>query len=92
MRDVGDEYSVRLADTLTKLTSTFEGKMVQEGGKIHVMPESERRKWATTMPNIAQDWVQRNESRGLPARAVLKTYTAKLRAAGQTALRDWEKP
>jgi hypothetical protein len=43
------------------------------------------------MPNIAQDWVKRNEERGLPAGAVLKAYTAKLRAAGQTALRDWEK-
>ena len=91
MREVGDEYSARLADTLTKLTATFEGRMVKEGGKIHTLPESERRKWATTMPNIAQDWVQRNEERGLPARAVLKTYTAKLHAAGQTALRDWEK-
>jgi hypothetical protein len=55
------------------------------------MPPAERTKWATTMPNIARDWVRRNEERGLPAGTVLKTYTSKLRAAGQTALRDWEK-
>lgn len=91
LREVGDEYSRRLADTLTKLTSTFEANIAKQGGTIAAMPQSERTKWAGTMPNIAQDWVKRNEERGLPAGAVLKTYTSKLRAAGQTALRDWEK-
>jgi TRAP-type C4-dicarboxylate transport system substrate-binding protein len=91
LREVGDEYSRRLADTLTKLTSTFEANMTKEGGTIAVMPPEERTKWANTMPNIAQDWVKRNEERGLPAGAVLKTYTAKLRAAGERPMRDWEK-
>jgi TRAP-type C4-dicarboxylate transport system substrate-binding protein len=91
LREVGDEYSVRLAGALTKVTSVFEANIVKEGGTVTTMPKEERAKWASTMPNIAQDWVKRNEERGLPAGAVLKTYTAKLRAAGQTGLRDWEK-
>ena len=91
LREVGDEYSRRLADTLTKLTSAFEANWTKEGGSIAPMPAAERAKWASTMPNIAQDWVKRNEERGVPAGTVLKTYTAKLRAAGQTPLRDWEK-
>ena len=91
LREVGDEYSRRLADTLTKLTSTFEANMVKEGATIHPMPPEERTKWANTMPNIAQEWVKRNEDRGLPAGAVLKAYLGKLRAAGQTGMRDWEK-
>jgi TRAP-type C4-dicarboxylate transport system substrate-binding protein len=91
LREVGDEYSRRLADTLTKLTSTFEANMAKEGGTINPIPPGERTKWANTMPNIAQDWVKRNEDRGLPAGTVLKTYVSKLRAAGQTGLRDWEK-
>lgn len=91
MREVGDEYSRRLAETLTKLTSTFEANWTKEGGTIAAMPQAERIKWASTMPNIAQDWVKRNEERGLPAGTVLKTYTAKLRAAGEKGLRDWEK-
>ena len=91
MREVGDEYSRRLADTLTKLTSAFEGNWTKEGGSIAAMPAAERVKWANSMPNIAQDWVKRNEERGLPAGVVLKAYAAKLRAAGQSGLRDWEK-
>jgi TRAP-type C4-dicarboxylate transport system substrate-binding protein len=91
LREVGDEYSQRLAGTLTKVTSVFEANIAKEGGTVTQMPKEERAKWASTMPNIAQDWVKRNEERGLPAGAVLKTYTAKLRAAGQAGLRDWEK-
>jgi TRAP-type C4-dicarboxylate transport system substrate-binding protein len=91
LREVGDEYSVRLAGALTKVSSVFEANIVKEGGTVTAMPKEERARWASTMPNIAQDWVKRNEERGLPAGAVLKAYTAKLRAAGQTALRDWEK-
>lgn len=91
LREVGDEYSVRLAGALTKVSSVFEANIAKEGGTVTEMPKEERARWASTMPNIAQDWVKRNEERGLPAGAVLKAYTAKLRAAGQTALRDWEK-
>lgn len=91
LRDVGDEYSRRVADTLTKLTSTFEANIAREGGTISPLSQQERAKWVNTMPNIAQDWVRRNEERGLPAGLVLKTYLAKLRGAKQTPLRDWEK-
>jgi TRAP-type C4-dicarboxylate transport system substrate-binding protein len=90
--EVGDEYSGRVAATLEKLVSTFEANMVKQGATISELSQAERAKWANTMPNIAQDWVKRNEERGLPAGAVLKTYLAKLRAAGQKPLRDWEKP
>ncbi len=91
LREVGDEYSRRLADTLTKLAVTFEANMAKEGATVTTLPEQERAKWANTMPNIAQDWVKRNEERGLLAGVVLKAYLAKLRSAGQTPLRDWEK-
>lgn len=91
LREVGDEYSERVAATLTKVVATFEANMAKEGATITPLPQSERLKWVNTMPNIAQEWVKRNEERRLPAGAVLKAYLAKLRAAGQTPLRDWEK-
>ena len=91
LRDVGDEYSERVAGTLVKLIATFEANMVKEGATITPLPQAERMKWVSTMPNIAQDWVKRNEERRLPAGAVLKEYLAKLRAAGEKPLRDWDK-
>ena len=91
LREVGVEYSKRVAETLTGLVGSFEQNMAKQGATISTLPAAERLKWAGTMPNIAQDWVKRNEERGLPAGQVLKTYLAKVRAAGQKPLRDWDK-
>lgn len=90
-RDVGVEYSQRVSATMKTLAGVFEKKMAEEGAKISDFPPAERKKWATTMPNIAKDWVKRNEERGVPAKAVLETYMSKLRAAKVELVRDWDK-
>lgn len=90
-RDVGAEYSQRVSATVQKLAAVFQKKMADEGAKISVFPSAERKKWATTMPNIAKDWVKRNEGRGVPAKKVLEAYMAKLRAAHVELVRDWDK-
>ena len=91
LREVGVDYSARVAATLEKAAYIFEENMAKQGATVSTFPEQERAKWANTMPNIAQDWVRRNEERGLPAGEVLKAYLAKLRAAKQEPLRDWTK-
>jgi TRAP-type C4-dicarboxylate transport system substrate-binding protein len=91
MRDVGVEYSQRVSATMKNLAGVFEKKMAAEGAKISVFPPAERKKWATTMPNIAKDWVKRNEARGIPAKKVLEAYMSKLRAAHVELVRDWDK-
>ena len=90
LQEVGAEYTRRVATTLSALAAQFEAKMAAEGAIISEFPKEQRLKWATTMPNIAQDWVKRNEERKLPARLVLKTYLDKLRASGQQPLRNWD--
>lgn len=90
LQEVGTEYTRRVAATLSTLAAQFETKMAAEGAIISEFPKEQRLKWATTMPNIAQDWVKRNEERKLPARLVLKTYLDKLRASGQQPLRNWD--
>ena len=90
-RDVGAEYSQRVSGTMKTLAGVFEKKMGEEGAKISEFPPAERKKWATTMPNIAKDWVKRNEERGEPAKKVLEAYMAKLRTAKVELVRDWDK-
>lgn len=90
-RDVGAEYSQRVSATMKTLAGVFEKKMAEEGAKISDFPAAERKKWATTMPNIAKDWVNRNEERGEPAKKVLEAYMAKLRANKVELVRDWDK-
>jgi TRAP-type C4-dicarboxylate transport system substrate-binding protein len=91
LKDVGAEYGRKVSATVMNLASIFEKKMAEEGAIFSQLPASERKKWAMTMPNIAKDWVERNEARGLPARKVLEIYMNKLRERNVEIARDWDK-
>lgn len=91
LRDVGVEYSKRVSATMKKLAGIFEKKMAAYGTHISVFPQAERKKWAMTMPNIAENWVKFNEKRNIPAKKVLDAYMAKLRANHVVLVRDWDK-
>src|SRR3546814_14512608 len=58
--------------------------------KVAPMAPGEREKWASTMPNLASDWVKANASRG-PAAEIMKTYMEELRKRGAQPVRDWDK-
>lgn len=64
---------------------------VDNGGKIHVMSQAERQKWADSMPNVAKDWVDSLEAKGLPGKVVLKSYMDTMRANDQPILRQWDR-
>jgi TRAP-type transport system periplasmic protein len=91
LQEVGIEYSYKIADTLTGAAKMFEAKMTEEGAKFTRLPPEERKKWATMMPNIAKNWADNNESRGVPARKVLTAYLQKLRDAKVALVREWDK-
>jgi TRAP-type transport system periplasmic protein len=69
----------------------FMGIMTKGGLKIADFPDEERRRWAATMPNIAQQWAERQEKRGLPGREVLSTFMNELRARNIKIAREWDK-
>ena len=64
---------------------------VDNGGKIHNMPQAERQKWADSMPNVAKDWVDSLEKKGLPGKVVLKSYMNTMRENNQPILRQWDR-
>jgi len=59
--------------------------------KFSVLAESERKKWAMAMPNIAKEWAARLEKRGLPGNKLVATYVAEMRAMNVEITRDWDK-
>ncbi len=91
IRDVGKEYTAKVPSLLMNVAKVFEKKMAEEGAKFSTLPAEERKKWATTMPNIAANWVEANEKRNLPAKKVLSAYMQKLRDAKVPLVRDWDK-
>ena len=63
--------------------------MKKQGAIISTLPGSERRKWANGLPNIAKEWVDANEKKGLPAKQVMQTFMNAAKAAGAKPVRDW---
>jgi TRAP-type transport system periplasmic protein len=91
LKDVGREYTTRIAGLVVNLAADFEKRMEQEGAKFSRLPAEERRKWAQTMPNIARNWADSNDKRGLAGSKVLSAYMAKLRANKVPLVREWDK-
>lgn len=96
MKDVGKEYSKALGETLMQRYESALKKMAEDGTKqnppvkIAALPDTERAKWISTMPNLAADWIRSNQSKG-PAKDIVKAYMDGLRKRGVTPARNWDK-
>lgn len=63
----------------------------ESGGTITTMSPEERQQWAMNMPNIAKEWADGLEEKGLPGREILKFYMDTMRANGQDISRHWDR-
>lgn len=88
---LGQEYAVTQAGIIKQKAGLFLKLMAKQGATVTKFPEAERRKWAASMPNIAKEWVDANEAKGIPAKAVMQAFMDGVRAGGDTPLRDWDK-
>lgn len=87
--DLGREYSQMVATTVKGREEVFLKNMIEQGAIVSELPASERLRWANAMPDLAGDWVKRNEALGLPAAEVLKAFLDAAEAGGNHPLRDW---
>ncbi len=90
-REVGAEYTKRLAKAQTDRAAASMAAMEKGGAKVTVLSQEERKKWADMLPNVPQDWVKSMEAKGLPGKAMLSGYLDGLRARGAQLPRDWDK-
>ncbi len=82
-----DHMVKKAMDVADASYKAFEAK----GGTIFQMSQAARKEWANKMPNVAKDWAASLEKKGIPGRAVLKSYMDAMRAANQPILRHWDK-
>ncbi len=75
---------------LAKASGSYEAYK-SGGGTIIQMSADERDQWVKTMPNVAKDWSESLEKKGIPGKAVLKAYMDEMRANDQPILREWDK-
>lgn len=59
------------------------------GGTVVDLSADDRAAWAASMPNIAAEWAAGIDAKGGPGSTMISAYIGKLRAAGQTPVRDW---
>ncbi len=97
LREVGREYSDRVAAMVNERHASALKQMVEQGAALNPpvtiadWPEAERLRWINAMPNLAQDWVRTNEAKGLPAGQVLNAYLNAARERGAKPLRNWDR-
>ena len=89
LQKVAVEYRDHVAGIAMDRADASRDAYVAGGGTVVKVSQDARVAWANSMPNIAKDWAQKLDSQGSPGTAMLKAYTAKLKAAGATPVRDW---
>ena len=87
-KGLGRDYGITQTKIIEGNVDKFLKIMEKDGVEIIDFPESERKKWADALPDIAGDWVKAN---GAPAKEVLKYYMNAVRKAGGKPVRDWDK-
>ena len=63
----------------------------KHGGKISELPAAERAKWANSMENIAKEWAEDLEKKGIPGKAILTAYMDIMRKNNQPIVRQWDR-
>ena len=86
LREAGRITSRSHGDYVTERSTNAMKEMVAAGLQVTEMAQSEREKWAATLPNVAKPWLDAN---GPAAATVLKAYFDALKEREITPARDW---
>jgi TRAP-type C4-dicarboxylate transport system substrate-binding protein len=84
------DYRDELALETDRRSAASRIRYQEEGGQIIVLTDEQRRQWAKGLPNIAQDWADDMEARGLPGNEILREYMNIMRANDQPIMRHWD--
>ena len=95
VRNVLVETAIDYRDELARQTDQ-RGKdsrheFVEQGGTIVPLTPEQRHQWAESLPNMAQEWAEDLERRGLPGRQILTDYMDTMRANNQPIARHWDR-
>lgn len=90
-KEVGSEYTKKLAQAQADKASAALKSMEQAGAKVVYLSDAERKRWADKLPNVPMNWAESMENKGLPGKKVLQGYLDGLRKRGTVLVRDWDK-
>ena len=96
MVEAGKYYTQSHGQDLLERHEAVLNKMVEVGASqdppvtITPMSQEDREAWVKAMPNIAKEWADDLEARGVPARQFLKAYLDGVRERGEKPVRNWD--
>lgn len=91
LKEAAADYRDELAREVDRRAIKSRIEFVERGGTIISLTPAQRRTWATGLPNIAQEWADDMEARGLPGYALLRDYMDIMRANKQPIVRHWDR-
>ena len=91
MTEVSEEYTTQVGTAEVESAQNALIAAEERGATISSLSEEERKRWADSMPNLAEEWVNSLEGRNLPARELVSAYMEKLRERGADIARDWDR-
>lgn len=85
------DYRDELARETDRRALKSSKQYVEFGGSILTLTEEQRKAWARGLPNLANDWAEDMEERGLPGHEILRDYMDVMRANDQPIMRHWDR-
>lgn len=96
MLTAGDHYSKAHAEDLMERQPAAMERIIELGQDqatpvvVTEMSAEERQRWVDALPDLAGEWADAAEQRGLPGREFLAAYMNGLRERGEEPVRDWD--
>jgi TRAP-type C4-dicarboxylate transport system substrate-binding protein len=87
---LGVEYTEQVIATVRARHEIAAANMRKDGAIFSTLGAKEKQRWIAALPDLATQWVERNEARGLPAREMLVRLMDGLRAEGVTPMHAWD--
>lgn len=89
--DVAGDYRDELARETDRRAAESIELYKEYGGTIISLDDEQRRAWALSLPNIAKEWADDMEARGMPGHDILRDYMDIMRANDQPIMRHWDR-
>jgi TRAP-type C4-dicarboxylate transport system substrate-binding protein len=91
LKESAEAYRDELAREADRRSAKSRIQFQEYGGTIIPLSPEQRRAWADGLPNIAQEWAEEMEERGLPGSEILRDYMDIMRANDQPIVRHWDR-
>jgi len=89
--EVAADYRDELARETDRRAARSTQQFLDSGGTILTLNDEQRRAWAMGLPNIAWEWAEDMEERGMPGHDILRDYMDIMRANDQPIMRHWDR-